>query len=798
MRKIDINDGWLFTKKATGEVKTIRLPHDAMQEERRYPDAPGGVGSAYWSGGAYSYDKTITLPKDMRAEYAALEFEGIYEKSTVFVNGVPLSFCDNGYRGNTVNISEYLNPGMDIHIHIEVSNENLPNSRWYTGSGIYRPVWLYIGSKIHVDPSCVRIKTLSIHPARIRVETGLSDANLEICTEIYIGLSKKASGDGSAPEIEIPDARLWSSESPDLYRCVITVRKNGKELDRYEVHFGIRSLEWNKNGFFVNGQKTLLRGGAIHHDNGILGACSFLEAEERRVRIMKENGFNAIRSAHNPCSKAILDACDKYGLYVMDESWDMWFRHKNRYDYADRFIKNYKTDLQAMTEKDYNHPSVIMYSIGNEITEPVNEEGLALEREIVEFMHQLDSTRPVTLGANITLMYLSSLGKSIYRENGKSVFQSSGKRKERVSGSTLFNLLTFSLGGLMQWIPLLGGADRASSRALDAVDIAGYNYAASRYRKDHRIHSDRLIVGTETFTQDIARNWKKVQKLPHVIGDFIWTAWDYLGECGIGAWSSCSDAGSLKKPYPWILADVGAIDILGNPGAPAAYAATVWGKRSEPYIGVRPIQSGKEKLNKSVWRGTNAINSYSFSGCNGRPVTIEVYSTAFLAELFINGRLIRRQKLKDSRAIFQTVYHPGEVKVIVKGADGVTLGESSLMSAKEPLQIRAYPEHRTVRPGEILYIPVAITDKQGVTESNRDVPISVHVEGGELLAFGSALPRTEADYRSGCFPSYYGKALTVIRAGEQGCVRFTAGTQVFGSCFEIIKIKPKESEQHSF
>lgn len=325
--------------------------------------------------------------------------------------------------------------------------------------------------------------------------------------EIFDGEKMIASGCG---EITVPNAKLWSAETPNLYTC--------KVADQ-EVKFGIRTLSWSNKGFFVNGQETLLQGGCIHHDNGILGAATYDESEWRRIRLMKEAGYNAIRSSHNPCSRAILEACDYYGMYIMDESWDMWFNHKCPHDYATHWRENHLADLKAMVERDYNHPSVIMYSIGNEVSEPAQAAGVEATKEMVAFIHDLDDTRPVTGGMNLMIISRSAAGNAIYdAENGGTNEDTSGGKMGSMN-SYMFNVLTTMVGTSMNKAANGKKADVITAPCLDALDIAGYNYASGRYPLEGKAHPDRIIFGSETFPQDIYKNWDMVKKYPYLIGD---------------------------------------------------------------------------------------------------------------------------------------------------------------------------------------------------------------------------------------------------------------------------------------
>ena len=660
-----------------------------------------------------------------------------------------------------------LNYGGENTITVTVDNSQLPNSRWYTGSGIYRPVNLIVGNKTHIEWQGVRVSTISYQPARIKVETESNGG--EAVVEILDGDKVVASGQGASLELDIPDAKLWSDETPYLYTCHVTLAEHGQAVDEVTQRFGVRKVEWNSKGLFINGKETLLRGGCYHHDNGILGAATFDKSEERRVRIMKEAGFNALRSSHNPTSRAMLEACDKYGMYLMDETWDMWYSHKNKFDYASNFEKDWREDIRSMIERDFNHPSVILYSIGNEVSEPAQEKGVKLAKEMVEYIHSLDRNRAVTGGINLMIISRSAKGKGIYKEDGG---RDDGGKQNAMGGmnSTIFNMITSMVGPGMNKGANGKKADVVTSPVLDALDIAGYNYASGRYPLESKAHPDRVIFGSETFPQDIYKNWQMVKKYPYLVGDFMWTAWDYLGETGIGAWSYTPDGKAFDKPYPWLLADVGALDLLGNPNGELFLAQAAWGLLKKPAIAVQPVNYHGIKPAKSVWRGTNALPSWSWQGCEGNKAIIEVYADAATVELLLNGKSLGKKKIKDCKAIFKTKYAPGTLTAVAYDAGGQELSRNELKSASGSIRLVAEPEETAVKAGNIVYIPISLVGQNGVLERNADCKLTAAVENGELLAFGSANPRTEERYDSGNFTTYYGCAMAIVRAGQAGTV----------------------------
>jgi len=770
MERTDFNLGWKFYKEGdeSGSI-TVDLPHDAMIHETRDPEISGGYSGsagACFPGGLYIYEKAFMVQEDWQGKFVAFEFGGIYRNSKVFINGHEAGGRPYGYSRFFVNADPFLDYGKENTIRVVADNSQQPNSRWYSGSGIYRPVHMIVASKTHIDLDGVKVSTLSYDPAKILVETRTNGG--EVHVEILDGEHVIASGTGNSLELTIENARLWSEDAPNLYRCRAALLEDGKVVDEVVESFGVRKVEWSAKGLFINGKNTLLRGGCVHHDNGVLGACAYDKAEERRVQIMKEAGYNAIRSAHNPVSQAMLEACDKFGMYMIDETWDMWYFHKSKYDYASDFEEWYLEDIKAMVDKDFNHPSVIMYSLGNEVSEPYQERGVALTQEMVKFIHELDSNRAVTAGINLMLIFLASKGKGVFKEEGGTAFDEKPgkKKKQKASGSLFFNMLVSVVGPVMNKMANSKKADMVTSPCLDALDIAGYNYASGRYPKEGKVNPDRVIFGSETMPHHIAENWRMVRKYPYLVGDFMWTSWDYLGETGIGAWSY--DGSGFMKNYPWLISGTGAIDILGNIDASAKYAAVVWGLEEKPYIGVRPVNHPGKKVTKAMWRGTNAIESWAWKNCEGNKAVVEVFVDADKVELFINGKSIGTKKVKAFKTLFKTKYQPGKIKAIAYDEQGQVLYESELNSASGEISIELNPEDTEVRQGELVYVNVALVDEKGVVESNDDRKLTVAVDNGKLLGFGSANPKTEERFDSGSYTTYFGRALAVVQAANAG------------------------------
>lgn len=411
MKKTNFNLDWQFKCVDSDEApQSINLPHDAMLYEKRDRNAPTAGACGYFPGGAYEYRKTFFMPKEEHKKVHILEFEAVYKNASVYINGVLAAQRPYGYTNFFVAMDEYLHFGEENEIKVIADNSEVPNSRWYSGSGIYRNVNLYTGNVHHFLPDGLLISTTNNKSVTVKTAVCGGDQIKVIISDqdavVAEGRGDVVNGQANV-HLCVSQPRLWDAENPELYRCSAYLYKDGEQVDQAEDLFGFRTIKWNVKGFYVNGKETLLRGACVHHDNGVLGACSFEDAEERRVRLLKKAGFNSIRSAHNPASKALLDACDRLGMYVMDEFCDNWLVHKNPYDYAEQeFCQWWEQDLTAMIKKNHNHPSVIMNSIGNEISELAIPEGQELCRKMAVLARELDPDKAVTLGVNMMLCWL--------------------------------------------------------------------------------------------------------------------------------------------------------------------------------------------------------------------------------------------------------------------------------------------------------------------------------------------------------------------------------------------------------
>lgn len=751
---LDFCNNWTFHKEG-GALIPVTLPHDAMILEQRNGGCRNGVNSGYFPGGRYIYEKTFEIAEADIGKSIVIHFEGVYQNCTVSINEKQVGGHKYGYTPFDVDISSVVNAGKNT-ICVEVDNSLEPNCRWYSGSGIYRPVQLLIRNQVHIET--VHIETVLINPAQIKVDV-TTTAETPVTVEIYDGDVLVASG---APGvITVPNAKLWSAEDPNLYTCVIKTEKDERRLN-----FGIRELKWSaQTGLMINGQRVLLRGGCIHHDHGVLGACEYYDAEERRIRILKENGFNAVRIAHHPASQITLDICDKLGMYVMNETFDGWYTPKTYHDYARWFESEWKNDLTAMVESSRNHPCVIMYSTGNEVSETATDKGVQVCKMLTDFVHSLDNTRPVTAGVNVLLNVYAKMGMGVYKDKGDYKPEPLPQKKgyhEKKTGSAFFNAMTQKLGKLMFFMASGSWGDKASRGAADSMDIIGLNYASSRYDPDAKNYPDRMMVGAETMAADLPYNWERVKKYPQLVGDFVWSAWDYLGEACMG-WTYHS-----YKGLP-LLANQGMIDITGKPLASMGFMQVVWGLRTEPYIGVRPLNHANESPSKGSWQFTDAIDSWNWPGYEGTKAVVEVYAPGASVRLKLNSEEIGTKKLKEYKAIFKLPYTPGTLTAEALDTNGEVVSTYSLTSGGKATKLTVIPEKAVLSANnqDLCYLPVEFTDEEGSLVPYIEQRVELEVSGPVMLAgFGSALYKTDEVFNKNYHDSYRGRCLAILRAGS--------------------------------
>ena len=825
MQKIDFNKDWMCRCLTRDEeAYPVTLPHDAMLSEPRTQESTGEGNIGWYIGGDYEYTKNFFVPEEYKGKKVLIEFEGIYHNGEVYINGKKAAYRPYGYTNFYVDTEGFFQYGKENEIKVIARNADQPNSRWYSGTGIYRPAYLYVGEEKHIPVNGVKIRTLSYDPARIEVvvktsepgevslkiefegskvlrvigestkignvnndkiissdnknmqpnesvQTGKNGQKSELA-QVEAEKNNQAAAYQAIFQLDVPNAKLWDTEHPNLYTCKAVFGE-----DEVTETFGIRELIWNPQvGMTINGERVILRGACFHHDNGVLGACTYPEAEERKMRIFKENGYNAVRSAHYPCSKALLDACDRVGMLMMDEYVDVWYIHKTKYDYAGQLADWWKQDLKDMVDKDYNHPSVIMYSTGNEVAETAQKKGIALTGDMTNYLHSLDSTRPVTCGINIFFNFLSSIGLGVYSDDkAEKTAASKPEKKKKPVGSEFYNTLACLVGDyFMKCGATLYPCDLRTKDAYANMDIAGYNYGIFRYKHDLKKYPNRLILGSETFCKDAYSFWEIAKKNKRIIGDFVWAGWDYIGEVGDGA-AAYSDY-KFEDPATRMTGGNGRIDLNGKPRAEAAYTRVAFERETGPFIAVDPVYQ-KEKLRLTGWQLTKALESWAWDGCNGETAKVEVYARAAQVELFINGKSVGKKKVKKCRANFNTTYQNGEITAVSYDENGKEINRYSLCTAGKETVLQVRPEEKTVKPEGLAFIQLQYTDNKGIWKPMEKHNIKVTVENGVLKGLGSPAPYVKGNYTDHTVATYYGEAMAVVQADGNGPVKVTVADE---------------------
>lgn len=773
--KTRFSDGWTVHPDNAETGEPIRLPHDAMIGEPRTADGGTDNHGGFFRGGTYTYRNLWRVPADADPNGWRLVFEGVYGRTRVLVNGKDAARNDAPYREFVVPLGPVV-PGEAVQIEVHVDNRAVPNSRWYTGSGIYRPVWLEHTAATRIADDGIRVVTRVTGRGSDTADTivdvcawitGQRPAGTRVTVDIGFDGLIIASHDAAVTSdtvevtLRVPQARLWSAEHPHLYDVRVALLTDAETLDHRVVRTGFRTITVDaRDGLRVNGEAVLLRGTAVHHDNGLIGAATIDVAEWRRARLLKAAGYNAIRSAHNPLSRAFLDACDKLGLYVMDELTDVWFKPKTPHDGASQFRHEWRADAAAMIAQDRNRPSVIMYSIGNEIAEATTDDGVQLAQQIHAYFADTDPTRPTTIAVNPLLAMMAAGAK-------RSGSGDEAPPERKPATSTLANAVTAKLGRMMVLASSLPQADRATRGVFAAVDIAGYNYAYASYARARKRYPERVIVGTESMHGDLPAIWKRVRSIPGVIGDFSWTGWDYLGEVGLGYWTYGDEPGGIAKPYPGILAGCGTFDITGAPTALIHLIQAVWNLTDNPGIAVRPLDQSGQRPNKTPWLSTDAVSSWSWGQLSGT-AEIEVYSAADEVELLLNGHSLGRKRAGERRGFvtrFRTPYQPGELLAIAYRR-GAETGRSVLRTAGPVrVQLRAETDQLT-SPDDLAYIWVELADDNGTVDVTADDEIHVRTSGpATLIALGTAAPESDRTFAESTTRTHRGHALAIVRGG---------------------------------
>ena len=827
MRSVNINRDWYFGlgsldlgKKIEEQMgsRKVNLPHDYMIESDVFPEAVSGAASGYYNAGVGYYVKEIDIPAEWADDRIALRLDGAMMNATVEVNGELACLQHYGYAPFETDITRLVYPGAKNRIVIKVNPSMQPNSRWYSGAGLFRGVELAHMPKLHIAFGGLAGSTRKIEYAEDGTpETAFLQVSADIrndlaenrVAEVWFDLIREDSGETvlsrktvtQIPPMSVQKAfmtltvdrpRLWTAETPNLYRLQVRMKEKGTFKthiipadhpmeDAESVLFGIRTVEADvKHGLRINGQEVKLRGGCLHHDNGPIGVVSLYDAEARKLRKMKELGYNAIRTTHNPPSSALIEACDRLGMYVFDEAFDAWGMGKQPGDYNQYFATDWEKDLTAFIRRDRCHPAVIIWSTGNEITERGGlNKGYEWAVKLAEAIRKQDASRPVS---NAICSFWSGLDNEM---------QEAQLRKWAEQGNA-GSLQNADLGGEkdLLW-------EEYTEAFANGLDIVGYNYLEDKYEQDHQMFPERVILGSENFPKEIGIHWPVIEKTPWIIGDFTWTAWDYIGEAGIGkasfyepgdprignAWGSPSD-------FPWRTANDADLDVTGCVRPQGVYRRIVWGSRETAVFSYDPATFDKAET-LSNWGFPGVWKSWNWRGQEGKPVRLAVFSAAEEVELIVNGTSLGRKKAGEALShdmpltfVFETVYQPGTVEAVgYTGNREVSRDCLKTAGSVAALRLKAETDRLTADGKSLCYVNAELVDEAGQVVPDAEVALTAEVTGeAMLLGFGSGNPITAENYSAGKFASYQGRALAVLRAGyEKGEARLTVTAAGIGS-----------------
>lgn len=794
MKIIVLDNNWTFRRgffdsvalleSAPGEV--VNLPHDGMIGTPVSKDAPAGSDSGYFNGGQTNYTKYVFFPKEWEKGCVGLKFDGVMQNATIEINGSKVALQHNGYAPFFVDLTNYALFEEENRISVQVNTSMQPNSRWYTGSGLYRGVQLLHGPKVHIVPDGIYMYTKEIADGYAFLEAQVEVENVTLdnrIVEVSLTLSSQETGDIAAETkgviqlepgkcgtarliLNVKNPLLWDADNPNLYIAKAVVKDTGiyrthfieneeVSVDEASTLFGIRTISADSiRGLLINGKCVKLKGGCIHHDNGLLGSVSLYETEARKVAKLKEIGFNAIRTAHNPPSSALVEACDRLGMYIFDEAFDAWSIAKRGGDYNQYFETDWEKDITAFVKRDRTHPSVIMWSTGNEIPERGGlANGYITANKIAAKVRMLDGTRLISNGI---CSYWSGLDDSLMKN------QSNEQNSNDGPDSNIW--------------------EKGTEPFANGLDVFGYNYMEDFYEKNHEMFPERVVLGSENFPKEIGYRWPFIEDHPYVIGEFTWTAWDYIGEAGIGkaVYIDENDPTAPKSPwdlmpqynspFPWRTANDADYDITGHKLPQGAYRSVVWGNKETFLYSMHPDTFGKKEL-MSMWGFPAVLKNWNYAGYEDKKVELVVYSCAEEVEVLVNGESIGRKKICMDKPMpysvrFETEYKPGKVEA-VSFCDGKEISRDVLVTAEAPAEIRLTANKQEMKADghDLIYVEIEILDANGNLVPDAELNLKAELTGDAVLAgFGSGNPITEDDYTDDMTASYRGRAMAILRS----------------------------------
>jgi beta-galactosidase len=749
-----LDDGWKFhlgEAAGAGETgfddrdwRSVNLPHDWSIEGPF--DAKFASGTGYLPGGIGWYRKSFPSPVSSVGKRIGIRFDGVYCNSEVWINGRSLGKHPSGYTSFEYDLTPHLVSGNRQNVlAVRVDHSKFGDSRWYTGSGIYRHVWMTITGEIHVASwgTLVTTPKVTAQSATIAIATrakneGTQAREVTLLTDIQDGAGKSVGRAETKHSIQpgeefrfeqsvdLANPKLWAIDNPYLYSVQSSLRIAGSVMDEYATTFGIRSILFDPNrGFFLNGKPTVLQGVCIHHDAGSLGAAVPDRALERRLRLLKELGCNAIRTSHNPPAPELLDMCDRMGFLVMDEAFDEWAKPKKKWiegwnagkpgldGYAESFDQWAIRDIQSMVERDKNHPSIILWSIGNEIDydrdpyydpeskgytpdKPSAKDLPVIASTLIKAVKEIDRSRPVTAAlANITVSNRTGLA--------------------------------------------------------DLLDVVGYNYLEKYYEPDHKAYPARKMVGSEN--SHAYASWAIVKNLNYAVGQFLWTGFDYLGEA---------------RAWPVRSSGSGVLDECGFKKPSFYFRQSLWSEKPMVYVAARA--SARSEL----------VPSWNWPVKDGDPVTVVAYSNCEKVELLLNGKSLGEKLMssgQDHVLSWEVPYSAGTLRAVGKNGN-VTANSWELKTAGQPARIRLNPDVAAVAADgrDLVHVEVSIVDAAGNPVFAADPPITFELTGsGRILGVDSGDLRSHEDFKARSRKAYQGRCLVIVQSmPEAGLIRLKA------------------------
>lgn len=828
MEKYSFNQDWLVTDGVANpfgvvfgadplaHAKKVTLPYDAMIYEEPSETEPNGTASGFYPSKTYTFTKSFAMDSSWQDKQVYLEFEGVMAKAKVYLNDVLVATNDYGYSQFYVDMTPYLKKTAENVLQVVAFN-NPHNSRWYTGSGIYRNVNLFVGGQVALHPESLRLQTTEVdsdlavveaevtvtnHTQQLtkrQVHLEVTDAKGKVVAQANHTLTLQVGETVTKFRVNVDDPKLWSPETPYLYQVTSQIVADQVIEDQIQEHLGIRTLRLDsKHGLRINGQRTKLRGACIHHDNGIIGGRTLQAAEDYRCAKLKAAGFNAIRSSHHPLSKEMLNACDRMGMLVMDELSDMWDVTKGENDFGFEFSKDWATEIDRMVVKDFNHPSVIMYSLGNEIPEIGRNSGRLRIHQLADRVRQVDPTRYTTLAIN-GMLGLIGAGPEVLKPVGDAFMEAfmsvDAKLQENETGDKdelngVMGDITDEKRDTLNVMPV---EDQQIAEVEDEVDIIGYNYMPARYVHHHAQNLHHVMVGSESYAREIPHLWDEVTKHPYVLGDFTWTGYDYLGEAGIGAYhyETKSDMGI----YPDRLAYCGDIDLNGYRRPVSYLREIVFGLRTKPYLAVSRADKYKVPVVLNHWKYEDLVHSWTFPENEGTPVQVVVLSASPKVELFLDGKSLGQKVCgpkHEYTAVFNLNYQAGTLEAVSYNEAGQATGRDTLTTAGQvtTVAVQANKESLAATDNELLILDMDLVDAKGQKNfwEIKDVTVTVSA-GAELLGLGNANPQPQRSYQESTWPTYDGRLSAAIRPLQAG--KFTVTLEVSGLSTKTLEFEVK-------